>query len=56
MLKKSKRVYGGDKDQKQEERKNYKEMGKRRNEPVWSGYRVLGFALSTNLGLSADVY
>jgi len=55
VLKKNKRVHGGDKDQKQEETEKYKKMEKRGNKPVWSGYCVLGSALSTNPGLSAHV-
>lgn len=43
MLEESKRVHGGDEDQKQEIEK-YKEMGERSNKQVWSGCCVLGSA------------
>lgn len=56
MLEKHKKAYGSNKDQKQEEVENYEEMWKRRNKHVWSSDCVQSSALSTNLGLSADVY
>lgn len=56
VLEKHKRVYGGNKDQKQEEIEKYEEMREMRKKHVWSGDFVRGSALSTNLSLSADVY